>query len=52
MSVIGFFVTCGTCEARMLVTPDAKDMRNCPDCLREAILAAIEDDYPIGQVSI
>ena len=42
MSVIGYFVICGRCEIKMIVTVEAKDSRHCPDCLTELILEAIE----------
>ncbi len=54
MSVIGYLITCGTCEAKMIVTVEARHMKHCPDCLEAMILEAIDraddDDYPLGQV--
>lgn len=58
MSVIGYIVTCGRCEARMLLTAEGKHTKHCPDCLKEMLLEAIEEvitdhgdqDYPIGEV--
>jgi PHP family Zn ribbon phosphoesterase len=42
MSVIGYMISCQRCEARMLVTSEAKHTQHCPDCLTEAVLQAIE----------
>jgi hypothetical protein len=58
MSVIGYLITCQRCEARMLVTSEAKHTQHCPDCLHEMLLEAISEvvtdnddqDYPIGEV--
>jgi phage FluMu protein Com len=48
MSVIGYIIRCDLCNAKLLVTADAKDSKFCPDCLdqyiQEAIADAIEDD--------
>ena len=44
MSVIGYFITCGRCDIKMIVTVEARDCRHCPDCLTELILEAIEDE--------
>ena len=61
MSVIGWIIRCDLCNAKILVTADAKDSKFCPDCLDCYIQEAIEDaikrdqsdddgDYPIGEV--
>ena len=42
MSVIGYFVICGRCEIKMIVTVEARDSKHCPECLTELILEAIE----------
>ena len=44
MSVIGYFVICGRCEIKMIVTVEARDSKHCPECLTELILEAIEAD--------
>lgn len=43
MSVIGYIRQCDLCNAKMLVTVDAKKMNFCPECLEEFIREAIED---------
>ena len=43
MSVIGYILVCDMCNAKMLVTADAKDGKFCPDCLDEFIADAIND---------
>lgn len=57
MSVIGYLITCETCEVKLFVTVEARHTRHCPDCLNDMILEAIDraagdidDDYPLGQV--
>lgn len=55
MSVIGYVICCGTCEAKMIVTVEARYTKHCPDCLTDMMLEAIrrsedDDDYPLGQV--
>jgi len=52
VSVIGYLITCGRCESKMIVTAEAKHSKHCPDCLTHLILEAIDgdDDYPLGQV--
>ena len=42
MSVIGYIVICDLCNAKMLVTADAKHGKFCPDCLDQYIAEAIE----------
>jgi len=48
VSVIGYIIRCDMCNAKMLVTVDAKDGKFCPDCLdqyiHEAMADAIEDE--------
>ena len=44
MSVIGYSVTCGRCEAKMLVSVDDKHLRHCPDCLAQLLHEAIESE--------
>ena len=50
MSVIGYLITCGRCEARMVVTAEAKHAKHCPDCLTQMLLEAIDqiDDSQPG----
>ena len=43
MSVIGYFLQCDMCNAKMLVTVEAKHSKFCPDCLDEFIRDAIDD---------
>ena len=43
MSVIGYVIQCERCSVRMVVTAEAKDSRNCPDCLRTMLLDAISE---------
>lgn len=49
MSVIGYLITCGQCEIKMVVTAEARHSRMCPDCLREYVLDAV-DHLPPEQV--
>lgn len=58
MSVIGYLITCGRCEVKLVVTVEARHTKHCPDCLNDMILEAIErvqddsddEDYPLGEV--
>jgi len=43
LSVIGYILVCDMCNAKMLVTADAKHGKFCPDCLDQYIQEAIED---------
>ena len=43
MSVIGYIRQCDLCNAKMIVTVEAKDMKFCPECLDEFIQDAIGD---------
>ena len=43
MSVIGYILVCDLCNAKMLVTGDAKHEKFCPDCLDQYIQEAIAD---------
>lgn len=43
MSVIGYIRQCDLCNAKMLVTAEAKEMKFCPECLDEFIQDAIDD---------
>lgn len=51
MSVIGYIRQCDLCNAKMLVTADAKNIKFCPECLEEFLHDAIHDaieDQPDG----
>lgn len=43
MSVIGYICQCDCCNAKMLVTAEARDMKFCPECLNDFIMDAIDD---------
>lgn len=46
MSVIGYIRQCDLCNAKMLVTAEAKHMKFCPDCLEDFIDEAIQGRHP------
>lgn len=43
MSVIGYIRQCDLCNAKMIVTVEAKHMKFCPECLDEFLQDAIDD---------